>query len=74
MPRAPDPNKLEFYVYRLQVGNAPSYVGIGRAERAPDRVRYVKNMMRRQREGKSVNWSPHTRVIARLLRAQLEIR
>jgi hypothetical protein len=74
MPSAAYPLRREFYVYRLQVGNAPFYVGIGRAGRAPDRVPHVRRMMRRQRKGNAVKWSPHTRVIARLLRVELEIR
>jgi hypothetical protein len=74
MPNAANPNKREFYVYRLQVGNAPFYVGIGRAGRAPDRVPYVQRKMRRQRKGQAVTWSPHARVIARLLRAGFEPR
>jgi hypothetical protein len=74
MPRAADPNKLEFYVYRLQVGNAPFYVGIGRDKRASDRVPHVRRMMRRQRAGERVKWTLSTRVIRQLLRKDLEPR
>ena len=44
MPLPTDPNKPEFFVYRFEVDQYPFYVGIGRAERASDRIRYVRSL------------------------------
>jgi hypothetical protein len=67
MPVAKHPTRREFYVYTLQIRRVPFYVGIGRATRASDRVRYVRYMMARRVEGKTVRWNLSASVIALLL-------
>ncbi|MDP2355493.1 MAG: hypothetical protein Q8M31_05470 [Beijerinckiaceae bacterium] len=44
MPVAKDPSKLEFYVYTFSVDGYPFYVGIGRDQRGPDRLRYIRSL------------------------------
>lgn len=44
MPVARDPSKREFYVYTFHVDGYPFYVGIGRDQRGPDRLRYVRSL------------------------------
>lgn len=45
MPRPADPLKREFYVYQMEF--YPFYVGIGRAKRGNDRMRYTRNLLTR---------------------------
>jgi hypothetical protein len=72
-PIASDPLKPEFYVYRLCGDGVPFYVGIGRAKRAPDRVRYVKYMLGRRASGKPVRWNFSKAVIAELIEARCAV-
>lgn len=52
MPVARNPLAKEFYVYHLVAAGVPFYVGIGRAARASDRVRYVRYLLGRELQGK----------------------
>jgi len=61
-------------VYALEVNRIPFYIGIGRSERASDRVRYVRYMMRRDTAGKPVNWCLSSRVIAEFCRRGHQVR
>jgi hypothetical protein len=63
----------EFFVYRLEVQGVPFYVGVGRAARASDRVRYVRSLMDREDRGELVKWKLSPRVVADLLRLGYEI-
>lgn len=72
MPLAKNPAAREFYVYRLEVDSIPFYVGTGRSGRASDRVRYVKALMSRERQGLVVKWSLSCAVIAEFLRRGTE--
>jgi hypothetical protein len=54
MPTAQHPLRRQFLVYSLEVAGIPFYIGIGRAERAFDRERYVRYLMQREERGKSV--------------------
>ena len=74
MPRPKNPNKPEFFVYEFSANGIPFYIGIGRAERASDRIRYVQYMMRREKLGKPVKWSLSTSVIAELIKRDIDIR
>lgn len=62
-----DPTRSEFYVYWLEAGGVPFYVGVGRSARASDRVRYIQYCMGREAAGKPVKWSVSGRVVASLL-------
>lgn len=44
MPIAAHPLRREFYVYTFHVDGYPFYVGIGRDQRGPDRLRYVRSL------------------------------
>jgi hypothetical protein len=68
MPLPNNPHIPEFYVYRFEVRGIPFYVGIGRSERASDRVRYVRYCMDREALGKPVKWATHCAVIRDLIR------
>jgi hypothetical protein len=69
MPTRRNPGSPEFYVYRLEADGVPFYVGVGRAGRAPMRIQYIRNCMRRQKEGLPVKWARHCEVAAILMRA-----
>jgi hypothetical protein len=58
----------------VQGGRYPFYVGIGRAERASDRLRYVKSLMVPGNAAKLARESLSVRVMASLLRRGVEIR
>ena len=73
MAQPKDPEIPEFYVYRLEVGLIPFYVGVGRSARASDRVRYIRYLMKREGLGKPVKWSWSGSVIAGLLRSGREV-
>ena len=42
--RAAHPRKKDFYVYKFGVEKYPFYVGLGRDQRGPDRLRYVRSL------------------------------
>jgi len=69
MPKRQNPDSPEFYVYRLEADRVPFYVGVGRAGRAPMRLQFIRNCMRRQKEGLAVKWARHCEVAALLMRA-----
>ncbi len=46
-----NPNIPEFYVYQFSVSGKPFYIGIGRSERDSDRIRFIKNIIRRRKLG-----------------------
>lgn len=73
MPTAKDPSLQEFYVYALETHGMLFYVGHGRAKRAPDRVRYVEYLMRRQKQNKPVKWNKANEVAAEFLRGEHKI-
>ncbi len=73
MPAPKNPNLPEFYVYRLKVSNIPFYVGVGRAERASDRLRFVRWLMDRERRGFEVKWTPSNEVVAKLLDSKCKV-
>jgi hypothetical protein len=52
MPKATDPNSLEWYVYQFEVRGIPFYVGIGRSKRASNRTRWVCAQIKRELAGK----------------------
>ena len=69
MPLPNNPDTPEFYVYRFEVRGIPFYVGIGRSERASDRVPYVRRCMAREALGEPVEWrETHCKVIRDLIR------
>lgn len=51
MPIPKNPNIPEFYVYQFSANDLPFYIGIGRSKRADDRIRYVKSVIKRRRNG-----------------------
>jgi hypothetical protein len=67
MPNVKHPQAREFYVYEFRAGRVPFYVGIGRANRDRDRIRYVQRQMERKKSGESSKWVLHTRVLAELI-------
>jgi len=73
MPVSANPRKREFYVYQFKVDGYPFYVGIGRAKRGPDRLRYVKSLLRPRNKAKLQRSCLHVRVIAKLLRKKKDI-
>jgi hypothetical protein len=74
MPSAKNPELPEFFVYEFSANGVPFYIGIGRAERASDRIRYAKYLLSRERRGKPVKWVLSTRVIAALLQRKVPIK
>jgi len=44
MPAPANPLKRGFYVYTFHVDGYPFYVGLGRDQRGPDRLRYVRSL------------------------------
>jgi hypothetical protein len=60
MPTAKDPMAHEWFVYQFEVKGVPFYVGIGRSDRALDRVRWVCSQIKRELAGKPVKWVLHT--------------
>jgi hypothetical protein len=73
MPAPNNPDLPEYFVYRLEVCGVPFYVGHGRAERASDRVRYVRSLMAQEDRGDPVEWDLSCLVVAQLLRAGCEL-
>jgi hypothetical protein len=73
VPRPNDPLKPEYYVYVFSAAGIPFYVGIGRSERASDRIRYVRSQMEREKKGLSGKWALHTRVIAEFLNRGIDV-
>jgi hypothetical protein len=73
MALSENPEVPEFYVYHLEVGLIPFYVGVGRSARASDRVRYIRCLIKREGLGKPVKWSWSGAVIAGLLRSGREV-
>jgi hypothetical protein len=63
MPNAKCPESPEWYVYQFEVKGVPFYVGIGRAERASDRLRWVCSQIKRELEGRPAKWVLHTLVL-----------
>ncbi|SRR6266702_1371871 len=55
MPAARNPLKREFYVYTFHVDRYPFYVGIGRDQRGPDRLRYVRSLTPARQKTKSLS-------------------
>ena len=74
MPKSANPEIPEFYVYEFSANAIPFYIGIGRAERASDRLRYVQQLMARQKQGKPVKWTLSNSVIATLIRRKIKIK
>jgi hypothetical protein len=72
MPSPKHPRLPEFFVYTLAAKAVVFYVGMGRAKRASDRVRYVKNLIRREKLGKRVDWDFGTHVVAEFLKRGVE--
>jgi hypothetical protein len=67
MPPPNNPDAADFYVYVFAVNGFPFYVGAGRSTRAADRLRYVKRLMAREKNGKPAQWQRHTRVMRALM-------
>ena len=74
MPAPRNPRKKDFYVYRFKVADYPFYVGVGRAERASDRLRYVKSLMVPKNRTRLASKSLSVRVMAALLKRGEHIR
>jgi hypothetical protein len=74
MPIAANPTRRDFFVYVLCANGQPFYVGIGRDQRAADRIRWVKSQLARESKGLKGKWVRHTRVIAQCLRNGIEVR
>jgi len=68
MPKSAHRNRRDHYVYVFTADYRPFYVGIGRSERASDRIRWVKSQIERQRKGLTAKWARHTEVIAECLK------
>ena len=67
MPVSANPRKQEFYVYQFKVNGYPFYVGIGRSQRGPDRMRYVRSLLTPKNSAKLKRSSLCVRVIAKLI-------
>ena len=67
MPVPANPRKREFYVYQFKLNDYPFYVGIGRANRGPDRVRYVQSLLTPQNKAKLARSSLCVRVMAKFI-------
>jgi hypothetical protein len=74
LPISANPQKRDFFVYQFKVDGYPFYVGIGRAERASDRLRYVRSLMLPEKAAKLTKTSLSVRVMAALLRRDIQIR
>jgi len=70
MPAPANPLLPEFYVYRFEAGGYPFYVGIGRAKRADDRLRYVRSLKAETLAKKGLS----VRVMAALLKRNHDIK
>lgn len=73
MPVAKHPMRREYFVYSMAAEGKSFYVGIGHSSRASDRVRYVRYLVERVRNGKTVRWVLSNEVIARLLRTGVNV-
>ncbi len=62
MPAPANPLKRGFYVYTFHVDGYPFYVGLGRDQRGPDRLRYVRSLTPAMLKKKSLS----VRVMAEL--------
>jgi hypothetical protein len=65
--------RRDFYVYQFKVDGYPFYVGIGRSQRGPDRLRYVRSLLTPRNAAKLAKSSLSVRVMAVLLRRKKEI-
>jgi hypothetical protein len=72
MPVAANPFQTDFYVYQYHVDAYPFYVGVGRSQRGPDRVRYVRSLMTPHNAAKLAKSSFNNQVIAALLLLGIE--
>jgi hypothetical protein len=72
MPRPSNPLRRDFYVYQFRVDGYPFYVGIGRAKRGTDRLRYVRSLLRPEKAPRLAKKSLSVRVMASLLRRNKE--
>ena len=72
MPAPANPHKRDFFVYQFKVGTYPFYVGIGRANRATDRLRYVRSLMIPKHAAKLAKKRLSVRVMAALLERGIE--
>lgn len=73
MALAQTPNKQDWYVYQLKALGIPFYVGIGRAARASDRLRWVCSQIKRELARKPAKWSLHTKVIKALILSPVQV-
>jgi hypothetical protein len=69
VPAPANPSLPEFCVYQFEAGGYPFYIGIGRAKRADDRLRYVRSLSADTIAKKSLS----VRVMAALLKRNDEI-
>lgn len=73
MPVAKHPMRREYFVYSMAAEGKSFYIGIGHSSRASDRVRYVRYLVNRVRDGKSVKWVLSNEVVAKLLRSGIDV-
>jgi ribosomal protein L24E len=74
MPKSAHPNRRDHYVYAFTADGCAFYVGIGRADRAPDRIRWVKSQRKRESKGLKAKWARHTSVIAKCLDLKMAVK
>jgi hypothetical protein len=67
MPVAAHPRRREYYLYWFKVDSYPFYVGVGRAKRGPDRLRYVRSLLTPHNRAKLGRKSLCVRVLAELV-------
>jgi hypothetical protein len=72
MPVAASHLSDDFYVYQFQVDAYPFYVAVGRSQRGPDSVRYVRSLMTPSNAAKLARSSLSNRVIAALIQQGME--
>jgi len=73
MPAPENPRRRDYFVYSMTARGKSFYVGIGRSARASDRVRYVRYLMKRERDGRPVKWVLSNEVIAKLIARGIEV-
>jgi len=66
MPVATNPKKREFYVYYLEYGGVPFYVGLGRDKRGTTRVEWISYLISREKRRLSPKWARHCTVAYKL--------
>jgi hypothetical protein len=74
MPAPANPRRRDYFVYQFKADGYPFYVGIGHAERASDRLRYVRSLMVPKNVDKLAEKALSVRVIAALLKRKVEIK